>query len=55
MCMIVCQACNKPIADDENAYQVRQGFVEKGDFTPEQEVAFFHLACYPITDNQLTE
>ena len=45
MCQIVCEICNKPIEDDLGAYQIRQGFMEKSDFMPEQEVAHYHVDC----------
>jgi hypothetical protein len=27
--------------------EVRQGFVEEGAFTPEENVAFYHAECFP--------
>jgi len=53
MCQIYCQACREQISDDDNVYQVRLGFVERGDYTPEAEVAYYHADCYPL--NQPTE
>ena len=45
MCQIVCEICNKPIEDDLGAYQIRQGFMEKSDFIPEQDISYFHTEC----------
>ena len=50
MCQIYCQVCQEQIGDDENVYEVRQGFVEQGDFTPEQEIAYYHTECYPLNN-----
>lgn len=55
MCQIACQVCNEAIGEDEFLYQVRKGFVEKGDFVPEEEVGFFHVNCYPLRDDQPNE
>jgi len=50
MCQIVCQVCSKQISDDDNVYQVRLGFVETGEYTPESEVAYYHSECCPINN-----
>jgi len=55
MCQIVCQLCNQAIGDDEPLYQIRSGFVEKGDFIPEEETAYYHVNCYPIPQDQTEE
>ena len=52
MCQIVCQSCNEVIGEDAVLYQVRMGFVEKGDFIPEEEIAYYHVNCYPLRDDQ---
>jgi len=54
MCQIYCGNCKKLIFDDENVYEIRQGFVENGEFTPEIEVNYFHTDCLPI-NSQPTE
>jgi len=54
MCRIYCDGCKEPINDDDNIIQVRQGFCEHGDYTPESEVAYYHADCYPL-NNQPTE
>ncbi|GAG03249.1 unnamed protein product [marine sediment metagenome] len=53
MCQIVCQTCQQPIQDDNTVLEIREGFVENGEFTPESELGYYHSECYPI--NQPTE
>jgi len=47
VCQITCKTCDKPIGEEEEAVEVRQGFIERADFTPEQELAFYHANCFP--------
>jgi len=47
MCEIRCEQCKEPIINDLQVIEVRQGFIEGGSFTPEEEVAFYHADCYP--------
>ena len=49
MCQIVCQICQEPIENDDQVIESRHGFVEKGDFTPE-EIFHEHLQCH-MTEN----
>ena len=46
MCQIVCKTCQMPIEEQEDLFEVLQGFVEAGAFTPEQEIAYYHPDCY---------
>ena len=55
MCKIVCKSCDEEIGNDEALYQVVLGFVEKGDFVPEEEIAYYHVSCYPLRDDQPDE
>ncbi len=48
MCSIYCNVCGQVITDNDQVIQVRQGFVERGDYTPELEVAYYHVNCYPV-------
>jgi len=47
MCQIACQTCQEPIIKDDQVIEVRQGFVEEGDFIPETEIGFYHADCFP--------
>ena len=46
MCNIFCSVCKEQIEDDDNVFEVRQGFVEHGEFTPE-EIFYYHAECNP--------
>ena len=50
MCQIECKGCQETIWDDEDVFEILSGFVEEGEFTPEQEIAYFHPACYTQHD-----
>ena len=52
MCQIICKVCGESITDDSDVIEVRQGFVEKGDYTPESELGYYHADCFKPTDNQ---
>ncbi len=53
MCQIRCEACREAITDDDEVIEVRLGFVERGDYTPEMQIAYFHASCFLANVNPL--
>lgn len=50
--IIKCQYCGKPIGDDEDCYEIRQGYADgdgdDAEFIPEEHQGFFCNACGDI-------
>ncbi len=53
MCAIRCQGCGETIENHDQVIQVRMGFIERFDYTPEVEIAYFHAACFLANVNPL--
>lgn len=47
MSSIYCSVCKQKIEEDYDIIEVRLGFVEHGDFTPE-EIFYYHGECNPL-------
>ena len=43
---IFCENCGEEILEDEPCVQVRNGILLDGEFEPDEEVKYYHQACY---------
>ena len=43
---IYCEYCKKAISEDDEAIQIRQGYIEDGEFLPDEDYAYYHYNCF---------
>ena len=42
---MTCEKCGETVAEDERCYQVRYGYIQDGEFVPEEDVSIVCEEC----------